>query len=421
MLLELSCSNFKAIKEKIIFSMVASGDKSHEEELYAYKDYRVSRFVSVYGANGAGKTTLIEAVGYLCFLVVCCVNFQEGDPIPRMPHKLDVNKPTTYNVQFVVDGIRYVYGFSINDKEILEEYLYHFPSGRQAKIFDRVMQDYTYGASYKRELSQLEAKSKRNKLFLSTAEAWSKLPEILNPFKFFKEQIVVHTMGPDNWFVYSARQIRENPASKKMMITFLQKIGLPILDIRVKIETRQLTPQDVPVKIFPEFHSVAGTLQSNVNIIEVKFVYKDYELDIQEESQGTQKLFQLLCPLVDVLANGKILFYDKLEDSLHPALVDELVKTFKEWEHGNGAQLVFSTHDTTLLDLDVFRRDQIWFAERNPKKSTTEYYSLIELKNVRKDENIRKGYIHGKYSTIPLKGSSLIEVLGDDGGKELRT
>jgi len=142
--------------------------------------------------------------------------------------------------------------------------------------------------------------------------------------------------------------------------------------------------------------------------------FKDYILNINEESQGTQKLFKLLCPFIDVLVNGKVLFYDELEASLHPALVDELIHTFKNWKSEKNPQLIFSSHDTSLLDLDLFRRDQIWFAERNPGLCTTEYYSLVELKNVRKDDNIKKGYINGRYSTIPLKGSSLIEVLGGE-------
>lgn len=412
MLIELSCSNFKAIKEKITFSMVATSDKSHYEELYEYKNYLVSRVASIYGANGAGKTTLIDAVGYLTFLVRECAKFQEGDFIPRTPHKLAQKSPTTFDIQFVVNGIRYAYGFSVTDTEVKEEYLYHFPTGRQAKIFEREGEKFTFGIKYKKELSQLNTKTKKNKLFLSTAEAWCKLPEILNPFKFFKEELVVHSTGPDNWFEYSANQVNHNDSIKRVLVSFLQKIGIPIKDIKVKIENRQLTPQDAPLEILNKIQAIAGSLQTNV--IEVKFVYDGYELDIQEESQGTQKLFRLICPLVDVLVNGKVLFYDELEDSLHPALVDELIKTFKQWKGGKEAQLVFSTHDTSLLDLDLFRRDQIWFAERNPKKITTEYYSLVELKNVRKDDNIKKGYVHGRYSSIPLKGSSLIEVLGGE-------
>ncbi len=412
MLLEFSCSNYKAIKEKIVFSMVAGSDKSHQEELYEFDDYRVSRITSVYGANGAGKSTLIDAVGYLGFLVRECVKFQEGDKIPRTPHKLSAEKPTAFDIQFVVDGIRYAYGFSMNDVEFLDEYLYHFPSGRQAKIFEREGTKFSYGIKYKKELSQLESKTKSNKLFLTTAEAWCSLKEIIHPFRFFKEELIVHGIGPDNWFEYSAEQIRTNSGMKQILVVFMQKIGIPIKDIQVKIENRQLTTQDMPLELLNKVQMLTG--MGSLQTIEVKFVYKDYILNINEESQGTQKLFKLLCPFIDVLVNGKVLFYDELEASLHPALVDELIHTFKNWKSEKNPQLIFSSHDTSLLDLDLFRRDQIWFAERNPGLCTTEYYSLVELKNIRKDDNIKKGYINGRYSTIPLKGSSLIEVLGGE-------
>lgn len=416
MLLEMSCSNFKAIKEKITFSMIASKDNSHEESLEHYNAYRVSRITSIYGANGAGKTTLIDAVGYMLFLVQNSAKFQEGDKMPRMPHKLAVDKPTSFDIQFVVDNSRYAYGFSFDDEKVNSEYLYHFPLGRQAKIFDREGLELTYGTDYKKELSQLENKLKSNKLFLSTAESWSRLEEIVCPFKFFKEELIVHSSDSDNWLPYSAEQIKNNPIAKKTMISFMQRIGIPITDIKVKIENRQLTAQDMPLEILSKIQVLSGNLMSNV--IQVKFVYDGYELDLQEESLGTQKLFKLICPLIDVLVNGKVLFYDELEDSLHPTLVDELIRTFKEWDDESSAQMIFSTHDTSLLDLDVFRRDQIWFAERNPSNVTTEYYSLIELKNVRKDENIKKGYITGRYSSIPLRGSNLIEVLEEQVNEE---
>lgn len=346
------------------------------------------------------------------FLVIECTRFQEGDKIPRLPHKLTQELPTIFDVQFVIAGIRYAYGFSIDDDMVLEEYLYHFPEGRQAKIFERSRENITFGAKYKKELAQINTKSKENKLFLSTAEAWSKLPEIINPFKFFKEKLVVHVNGPDDWFEYSAQKIRTDQRMKHILLTFLQRIGIPVIDINVKIENKVLNAQDMPLELLNKIQILAGSLQASR--IEVKFVYENYELNLQEESQGTQKLFKLMCPLVDVLANGKALFFDELENSLHPIIVDELIATFKKWEGANEAQLIFTTHDTSLLDLDIFRRDQIWFAERNPGTCATEYYSLVELKNVRKDDNIKKGYINGRYSSIPLKGSSLIEVLGEE-------
>lgn len=407
MLLELSCSNFKSIKEQITFSMVASSDTSFEEELYQFQNYRISRLSSIYGANASGKTTLISAIGYMVFLVNQCTRFHDGDKIFRMPHKLALEKPTTYDVQFVVDGIRYAYGFSINDEEVLEEYLYHFPSGRQARIFERKQDKFEFGQKYQKELKGICAKTKSNKLFLSVSEAWSKLPEIINPFNFFRKTVVVHSNDSENWFEYSANKICSDKKMKNILVKFMQQIGVPIRDIEVKIQNLPL-PQNEPIL---SLNDRINVIPQNIIGIEVKFVYEKYTLYLQEESQGTQKLFKLICPFMEVLTDGKVLFYDELENSLHPAIIDKLIDTFKSWKENSKPQLVFTTQDTTLLDLDIFRRDQIWFAERNPDTCVSEYYSLVEFKNVRKDDNVRKGYINGRYAPIPLKESSLLEIL----------
>jgi AAA15 family ATPase/GTPase len=397
--------------------MVASKDKSHENELYNYKNLKILREAVVYGANASGKTNLIEAVSYLKWLVVKGGNLQEGDEIPRSYHKLSKVKPTSFDVQFVVEGIRYAYGFSLTDEKVEKEYLYHYPSGRQAKIFEREQENFTFGISYKKDLREISTKSKKNKLFLNTAEAWSSLPEIINPFRFFKENIVINLNRPDNWFEYSARKIEEDSRVKKLLIDFLRKIDMPVTDIKVKIEENAPIPAQISTLI-NQLNIVSDSISSTK--VEVKFVYEDFELNFDEESLGTQKLFKLICPFVDVLINGKILFYDELENSLHPVIVQELIEVFKKWDDDSKAQLIFTTHDTSLLNLELFRRDQIWFAERNPASCSSEYYSLIELKNVRKDENIRKGFITGRYSSIPLKGNSLIEILKDEDFKNER-
>ena len=123
--------------------------------------------------------------------------------------------------------------------------------------------------------------------------------------------MIVHGIGPDNWFEYSAEQIRTNSGMKQILVVFMQKIGIPIKDIQVKIENRQLTTQDMPLELLNKVQMLTG--MGSLQTIEVKFVYKDYILNINEESQGTQKLFKLLCPFIDVLVNGKVLFYDELE------------------------------------------------------------------------------------------------------------
>ncbi len=412
MIIEFGVKNFKSIREKVILSMVASKDSSHIEELYEYNKINILRGAVLYGANASGKTTFIDSLAYFRYLVTNCGFFQEGDKLPRPYHKLSKDDTTGIDIQFIFNGIKYAYGFEINDNEVVEEYLYHFPNKRQAKIFDRKRKEYSFGVNYRSELSDYVNKTKDNKLFLNIAEAWSKLDEIINPFIYIRDNIVVRLNnldnGPDNWFDYSVIKINEDNKMKGILIEFLQKIGLQVKDIKVKVNDETELPEPIKM-LLKQFVDVGNNVQGRS--FEVRFIYESYSLDLSEESLGTQKLFMMICPLVDILLNKKVLFYDELENSLHPIIVLKLIETFKKWDNPEGAQLIFTTYDTSLLDLNIFRRDQIWFAEKNPDTCSSDYYSLIELKNVRKDDNIRKGFINGRYSRIPLMGSCLVEIL----------
>ena len=144
-------------------------------------------------------------------------------------------------------------------------------------------------------------------------------------------------------------------------------------------------------------------LQQEVDAITAKVVYDDFETDLfSEESTGIQKLFGMLCPLIDIMKNGKVLVCDEIELGLHKSLIYELIKKFVDFKSENFAQLIFTTHGTGLLSLDSFRRDQIWFAEMKMTDRSTDLYFLAEIKNIRKEENFGKGYILGKYGAIPM-------------------
>lgn len=127
-----------------------------------------------------------------------------------------------------------------------------------------------------------------------------------------------------------------------------------------------------------------------------------FEVDVMtEESAGVRRLFQMICPIIDILNRGKILICDEIEAGLHESVIFQIVQLFQHYQKDKFAQLVFSTHDTSLLDTDLFRRDQVWFTQLNEERAT-DLYSLVEIKNVRKSENLEKGYVLGKYGAIPM-------------------
>ena len=145
------------------------------------------------------------------------------------------------------------------------------------------------------------------------------------------------------------------------------------------------------------------------NIPNVVLDYGKFKVSLEEESSGIQKLFDILCPIIDIVREGKVLLYDELETSLHESIAKEIINLFLN--SNSGAQLIFTTHDTNLLDLDLFRRDQIWFTELKKNDRSTDLYSLSDVRNVRKDENVSRGYVLGRYGAIPILNKTLLDDL----------
>ena len=376
MLLEFSCANHKSIKDPVLFSTVASKDTINEDSLYMYGSTRVLRTAVIYGANGSGKSNFIDAIQFVKNLVINSINHQPGQGILQKPHKLSgADAESKYAIQFVTNGIRYAFG--------------------QVKIYERYETGFIAGNKFKNRFETCHDVLKPNRLFLSCAANFSNVDEITKAFSFFRDELVIYRgLGTDNWMEYSMEQISTSPAMKKVVLTFLQSLGTGIKDIRVKIDEANMQASDLPPFLADEFKAML--LNSSVKKIDAKVVYSTFETDLMtEESVGVRKLFEMLCPFIDIIIQGKVLVCDELEASLHESILHGLVALFKQIKSEKFAQLIFTTHDTSILDLDLFRRDQVWFTEISQDSRATELYSLAEIKNVRKGENVSKGYIMG--------------------------
>lgn len=414
MLLEFSCSNHKSIRERIVFSALAGSDATFEDKVKNVSGVRVLKSSVIYGANGSGKSNFVDAIAFVKNLVLNSIKYQPGQGIGQRPHKLEgVGKESSYQVQFITKNVRYAYGFSIKNMLVSEEYLYYFPNGRQAKIFDRKGNDFTVGSRFRGKFGTCEDVLKPNRLLLSCAANFTSIPEIAYVFAFFNDELVVYrSINQDNWMNYSLYQINTNEKMKKMVISFMQDLGMGVKDIKVNIDQKQIEDADLPPFLSDEFKKML--LQTNVDAITAKVVYDKFETDLlQDESTGVKKLFGLLCPIIDILINGKVLICDELESSLHESIVYELVKTFVNAETDKFAQIIFTTHETGLLNLDLFRRDQIWFTELEGTERYTDLYSLAEIKNVRKEDNFGKGYIAGKYGAIPMLNMDFANIVSE--------
>ena len=414
MLLEFACSNHKSIRNEVLFSTLAGKDNTYEDKTYEMDGVRVLKAAVIYGANGSGKSNFIDAISFVRNLVVNSINHQPGQGIRQLPHKLDgFDRESSYKIQFVTKGIRYVFGFSLKNMLVSDEYLYYFPNNRQTKIYERYGEIFTAGSKFRGKFSSCKDVLKPNRLLLSCAANFSSVLEIADVFTFFSNELVVYGPGnQDDWMNYSLYQMNNNPKMKAAVIAFLAELGTGIRDIQVSIDQKKLESAELPPFLSDEFKAIL--LQNNVDAITAKVKYESFETDlIQEESTGIKKLFSMLCPLIDIIVNGKILICDELESSLHESLVYGLVKLFINTNAEKFAQLIFTTHETGLLNLDLFRRDQIWFTELKNDERSTDLYSLAEIKNVRKEENFGKGYIAGKYGAIPMLNLNFANIVSE--------
>lgn len=412
MLLEFSCKNHKSIKNEVLFSLLASKDTFNDEYLYDYKDLKILKSSVVYGANGSGKSNFIDAIYFMKLLVSNSINLQPGMGIPYTPHKLNgTGSESFYSVQFVKNGIRYAYGFSVEQMLVKEEYLYYFPNGRQAKIFDRTGMTFEEGSKFKGKFNSCKDVLKPNRLMISCAANFTNIVEIEDAFRFFSEDLVIYTnANQENWMQYSLYHFNSNPEIKNLALSFMRDIGVDIQDIKINIEESAFPQSELPEFLSDEYKNKLR--MTPLQKITASVVYPGFETDLfTEESTGIQKLFAFLCPFLDIISKGKILICDELETSLHESLLYTLLKTFLSLEGKEQPQIIFTTHDTSLLSLDLFRRDQIWFTELNSLNRSTELYSLAEIKSVRKDENYGKGYISGRYGAIPMLNENLAELL----------
>ncbi len=422
MLLEFTCSNHKSIRDKIVFSALATSDTVHEDKLYTFGKTKVLKSAVIYGANGSGKSNFIDAISFVRNLIIKSINYQLGQGIRQIPHKLATfGTDSSYGIQFVAHGIRYAYGFTLRNCLVTEEYLYYFPKGKQAKIFERNGEEIQAGSKFRGKFKTCLEALKPNKLMFSCAATFSAVSEIETAYRFFSDDLVIYGPNPgaypyalanpnvygDRWLNYSLHQIANSPKEKNAVLAFMQSLGINAKDLIITIKRKKLDVADIhPLPAFLSDEVKTKIIGSDVDVVTAaKIVYSKFESDIfKEESTGIKKLIAILSPIINIITCGKVLVCDELEANLHESLVYGLVREFIRHDGGEdkAPQIFFTTHATGLLDLNLFRRDQIWFTELKEPDRETDLYSLAEIKNVRKDENFGRGYISGKYGAIPM-------------------
>jgi len=414
MLIQFSVKNWRSVRDEQTLSMVkAKGDELGETNSFNPDISSVSELLStavIYGANAAGKTNLISALRAMKDIVLESANKQPGDQLPITSFLLDEeteDQPTEFEVIFVAKGVKFQYGFSASKKQIFEEWLIAYPNARPQRWFSRVWDestgefDWSFGAALLGQKQTWVESTRPNALFLSTATQLNsqQLKPVLGWFK-----VTLRLGRVAGWSPAYTASLCEGVESRVKILAFLKAADLDIKEIDVKAELASLKhfPDSLPEEVKKQIlENMKDTQIYNIKTIHEGKQGQSIEFDFDNESDGTKKLFSFAGPWLDVLSKGRVLIVDELHDNLHPKLVSFLVGLFHSKEtNPNNAQLIFTTHETSILNQDVFRRDQIWFCEKD-KDQATRLYPLSDFSPRKGREDLEAAYLAGRYGALP--------------------
>lgn len=410
MLLQFNVSNFMSIKDEIVLTAFANASKDHENSIIHSGKDRILPSLALYGANAAGKSNIFKALTSAIMLVRRSNNMQVNMPTGFEPFLFDENKKkekTKMDFIFVHNGKKFEYGFLADAQYVYEEYLYEYKSSKPTMIFERTdITNYRFTTAYK-HLSEFQYKNTSNKLFMCTATAWN-CEETKDAYLWFAEGIDTYNRLSiqSNQYLDYLDKHKGNKDTKEFLLSLLKHAEINIQDYEFESEV----VENAPVSIAPGIQidqSLLGTIKrfrlDTIHQIEQKDgSMQSYKLPFDHESDGTMLLFAYGPIIMEALEKGRTIVIDELDNSLHSNLARYLVSLFNDKEvNRNGAQLIFNSHDTNLLDLELFRRDQIYFVEKDNRTGITDLYSLADF-SPRKSENIQKGYLQGRYGAIPF-------------------
>ena len=415
MLLQFSVSNFRSIKDEVTLSMVANEeDDAHTDWLCQVGSEKLISAAAIYGANAAGKSTILKAMTVAIRLVrysnLRGINDFFPEIIPFLFDEETRMNPTRFDFIFIYNRKKYQYGFSLDKHVILEEYLYLYEGSDFFKIFERVNTDhYSFPKENEKRFNEYAEKNTSNKLFLATATAWN-CAETRDAYLWFAGAIDVYDF---NGISSEGLDIieEEDEALKAFLIETLRESDFNIADY--SFEAIPMTLDDLKKSGVPDLIAElirGGSSEgegkrykiTTSHTIKIRDGNKRFDLPLHEESSGTQQMFFFAALIKRAMESEKTIVIDELSSGLHPLLLQAIIKMFYDKKlNTTNAQLIFSTHDISLLNLDLFRRDQIYFVEKNHSTGISTLYSLDEF-FPEKEENARESYLQGRYGAIPV-------------------
>lgn len=408
MILEIRLSNFFSIKDEIVLDLRAGNAKTQKSQdlsnnLFLFQDTKVLKTVVLYGANASGKSSIIKAIRFCASMIFMSHTHNENVSFNFKPFKFQgfSKKPSRFFIRFVNKGTEFEYNYSLTQSEILTEELYFFPNGRKAKIFTRderlgkeKSSIYSFASVIKKPMDVADNTSKKT-LYLSRASQMDR--DIAKDlFNYFNETFILGYVG------YNALSVEQLfNENKTALLNALQIADSDIADIKIKQET--LPGKNVKADFKANKVSIEDAEQQHLIITTFHKSNLNTPFDFgSEESDGTQVLFYIMLTILDILKKDKVLLIDEIEDSLHSKIVEYIVNLFHA---SNAAQLIYTTHNTNLLDLKKLRKDQIYFVNKKPDAST-DLYSLFDYKDFRDTMDAAKAYLQGRFDAIPYINDS---------------
>ena len=414
MLIEFRVANFRSFCDAQTLSMAASALEDHQETHTFDSGLKgVGRFLKssvVYGPNAAGKTNLIRALQFMQKRVVDSASTAPTTLYPYSPFKFSAlmrNAPSEFQVTFVENGIRYEYGFEMGPERIQKEWLIAYVNPRGRELFVRNYNeeeqkyDWKFSSYLKGRRSVWSEVTGPNALFLSTAVQLNS-EQLLPVFEWFKKRLVI-IVGITTLNPTLTLKLLNEPDGKERLLPFLREADLGIADL--DIEREPVPSGALVLHGWPILEHTPGNPTPNLVKVTLSHWGSDDSekigLDLAEESSGTQVLFRSAGAWLNVFENAEVLLFDEIDTNLHTILIRFLVNKFHSSDSNpKNAQLLFTTHNTSLLSQDLFRRDQIWFIDKE-RDGASKLYPLSDF-HPRNDESLERRYLRGLYGAVPI-------------------
>ena len=439
MLLRFTVENLFCFAEETVFSMVATKDEQHPEHAQLLRDgypHKALSIAALYGANAHGKTKLVKAISFARKLIL--EGRKPGQSIPVEPFRLDEEKrgqPSRCEFVIFHENVEYTYGFLATTKRIVEEWLFARPSDKEECYFERVTDtegktQVSLGIAFQgikedKFIEYVARGTRENQLFLT--KAMDDNVSVVKPvYEWFSHILTVVSTDTEiqpialraieaNFVEFMSCFLRLADTGIDSIITEEENLDyerfFPDTNDAVSNDVENDLAKGMAIGILNS-DGLAMAIRPSENghmLVRLKTLHRDKHgvcvpFDIEEESAGTQRVMQILPILAELKASKGVFIIDELDRKLHPLLSRLFIETYLEMGKGQNCQLIFTTHETSLLNLDLLRRDEIWFVEKD-RKGASQVYSLADFDfKPNSDVKLELGYLHGRFGGIPFIG-----------------